>query len=207
MTIDRKRLVDVFRAELEATHDPEAALAAVAVDAISRFQEEQKDELEDPSYQEWVRSRRGTTVSSDQRIKTAVCAAHQPTREITMLEVAVKKILWEVASDYSIPPDRLFDRRWGHRRFAAPRWVAICMLRDIGLSTTKIAKIVGLADHTTVIYALRALDSKRSDLRARANKLWSLLDAQQDIHVPTGSFKSKPAPTNLRTIGRNKEAA
>ncbi len=137
--IDEKRLVEVFRLEYEATRDLPAAVRAVATAALSSTTEDAPP-LDEADCDAWKCKSRG------------VCQDPE--------ESQVADVMRAVGQRFGIGKKRLLiDGRRRSRDGSQIRRIAMALLRRLGLSLPKIAAAMGLANHTSVLDALRRLNA------------------------------------------------
>jgi hypothetical protein len=169
-------LVDVFKTEYEATRSLEAAVGAVRTAVLAQ--------LETPPQRVEVQP---LPVSGHLRaVPPPVPPQHHPPMGDRVAAEIIKAVLTAVARSHGDTPTRLFDRRWTTRRQAAARWVAAAVLRRMGMSMPEIAREVGFADHTTVLYGLRQVDA-RAELAAQAEAVWREITAGAAALDPKGA--------------------
>jgi len=155
-------LVDVFKRELEATRSLDAAVAAVATAVLARQEEAAATPPPPPSPPVQLR---------------ALPPAHRPPCRAKVQGERVVAVRAVVARLYGETPQLLFDRHWTRRPQAPARWVAATVLRRLKMSLPDIARAVGFADHTTVLYGLRQVEA-RPDLAEQAEAVWREITAQ-----------------------------
>jgi hypothetical protein len=157
-------LVDVFRRELETTRSLDAAVAAVATAVLARVDAPTRrtppPPLPAPPPPPPVQLR-GLPSAPEPR----------PAARLQVSRERVAAVKQAVAEYYQMKPHLIFDRRWSTRCASGARWVTAAILRRMGMCKREIAEHVGLADHSTVVYGLRQVES-RPDLAEQAETVW-----------------------------------
>lgn len=164
-------LVDVFKREFEVTRDLEAALLAVETAVLARVPVRRRPVARAaPSLSMPVAVQEAAAMPVP--ATTGPCTPRRPKFDAA----SVQAVLAAAATLTGESVERLFDRRWSTRRRCSARYVAAVVLRRMGMSMTEIARVVGLADHSTVHHGLRTVDAS-AELRAQADWIGQRVEA------------------------------
>lgn len=147
--INEKALMDLFQEELGIHRNVQRALMAVVRKAVA----DREDEM---------------VAASLHKVRVLAGMPDAGLRE------KIATIVRVVAAEFGVPSMCVFAKGRQANERAWIRFVAMALLRRLGLSLPEIAEHAGLTNHTSVLWGLRRIDDNPQE-SARVERLWAQL--------------------------------